>query len=239
MCTISLVPHPDHADGFILTSNRDESLSRNAVPPRTEYHKDKKLFFPMDIQSGGTWVGVSDAKRCICLMNGAEKPHERKAEYRKSRGIVVKDFLAADRIKRYAESYKFEGIEPFTMIVVEWNNGLAFYELIWNEVKLKVKNLKLREHIWSSSPLYSSEMHAKRKKWFEALKKEDGYTCSSLRTFHETAGEGDKLTNLITDRGFLKTQSITQIKNSAEGIKFWYKDLLKKEVTLEMLQFKA
>ena len=239
MCTISLVPHPDHANGFILTSNRDESLSRSAIPPRIEYHKDMKLFFPKDLQSGGTWVGVSEAKKCICLMNGAEKPHERKASYRKSRGVVVKDFLASGRLKRYAENYNFEGIEPFTMIVVDWRNGLAFYELIWNEAKLKLRDLKLKEHIWSSSPLYSNEMHAKRKKWFEALKKAEGYTSSSLKSFHENAGEGDKITNLITDRGFLKTQSITQVKNASEGIKFWYKDLLEKQVTSELLQFKA
>lgn len=239
MCTITLVPHPDSMNGFILTSNRDEAVSRKTLPPNTEIYNHTKLYFPKDEKAGGTWIGVSEKLRCISLMNGAEKPHERKSEYRKSRGVVVKDFLAGDKIKKLLAEYDLNGIEPFTMIVVDWYNGLGFYELLWNGEKRKVTKLTMKEHIWSSSPLYDDSMKAMRKKWFKDLKQSKGFSSETLLDFHHHAGEGNKESDLIIDRGFLKTQSITQIKNSANELKFWYENLVNKEVTEEYFQFNA
>ncbi|MGA8854776.1 MAG: NRDE family protein [Christiangramia sp.] len=239
MCTISLGPHPDSMNGFILTSNRDEAVSRKTLPPQKEVYKNTKLFFPKDEKAGGTWIGVSENCRCICLMNGAETPHTRKPEYRKSRGVVVKDFLAAYKLKEIMKEYDIEDIEPFTMILVEWGNGLIFYELLWDGENRKITKLPLKDHIWSSSPLYSKEMKALRKKWFKELKESKGFSAQSLLDFHHNAGEGKKEYDLIIDRGFLRTQSITQVKNSTKGLKFKYENLESKELVEEYFQFNA
>ncbi|MBT8295633.1 MAG: NRDE family protein, partial [Gramella sp.] len=111
MCTITLVPHPDSMSGFILTSNRDEAISRKTLPPQAEIYGGSRLYFPKDEEAGGTWLGVSEQQRCICLMNGAEKPHTRKPAYRKSRGVVVKDFLSSKNLNRAFDKYNFQGIE--------------------------------------------------------------------------------------------------------------------------------
>jgi len=239
MCTITLVPHPDSMNGFILTSNRDEAVSRETLPPKKTVYKGKKLFFPKDEQAGGTWIGVSENSRCVCLLNGAEKPHTRKPEYRKSRGVVVKDFLAANKLKDQFKDYDLLDIEPFTMIIVDWHNGLAFYEFLWDGKHRKLNKLDMKEHIWSSSPLYSEKMKASRVKWFKDLKESEGFSSESLLEFHHKGGEGNKEFDLVIDRGFLKTQSITQIHNSAKELKFWYKSLVTKEVYEDYLQFKA
>ncbi|SDS07884.1 NRDE family protein [Gramella sp. MAR_2010_147] len=239
MCTITLVPHPGSMDGFILTSNRDEAVSRNTLAPEEEIYRGKKLFFPKDEKAGGTWIGVSENLRCVCLINGAEKPHVRKPEYRKSRGVVVKDFLAKNNLKSLFKEYDLKNIEPFTMIVVDWHNGLAFYEFIWNGTARKLTRLSMKEHIWSSSPLYSEHMKSKRIKWFKNLKETKGLSSESLLDFHHNAGEGDKEFNLIIDRGFLKTQSITQVQNTSSELRFLYESLVKKEKTKNYLQFNA
>lgn len=239
MCTISLIPHPDSITGFVLTSNRDEALSRKTMPPQTEIYKNRRLHFPKDKEAGGTWIGISDHMRCVCLMNGAEEPHVRKPDYRKSRGLVVKDFLAGKKLKSLFNEYDLDNIEPFTMIIVDWYNGLGFNELIWNGESRKLHRLPLKEHIWSSSPLYSQAMKDLRKKWFRQLKETRGFSPESLLDFHHNAGEGNKESDLIIDRGFLKTQSITQVHNSKNGIRFWYKNLVNNEVTEEVIQFKA
>ncbi|APG60215.1 NRDE family protein [Christiangramia salexigens] len=239
MCTISLVPHPDAPNGFILTSNRDEAVSRQTMNPSTEIYKSKKLYFPKDQQAGGTWIGVSEIDRCVCLMNGAEEPHVRQATYRKSRGVVVKDFLAEKDLSKLFEDYPLSGIEPFTMIIVDWNNTMVFYELIWNAEDIKVTQLQYKEYIWSSSPLYPRETRALRRKWFDELKNTNGLNPESLLNFHHNAGEGDKDKDMIIDRGFLKTKSITQVFNSKTGLKFWHKNLLQNEVTDEFIQFNA
>ncbi len=197
------------------------------------------MYFPRDAQAGGTWIGVSENQRCVCLMNGAEKPHQRKSYYRKSRGLVVKDFLASEKLKPMFEDYDLQDIEAFTMVIVEWQNGLVFYEFIWDEFKKKISKLPLGEHIWSSSPLYNEKMKAQRQKWFRELKESKGLSAESLLEFHHKGGEGDKETDLVIDRGFLKTQSISQIKNTRNGIKFWYKELSTGKVTEKFLQFNA
>lgn len=239
MCTITLIPHPDSFTGFVLTSNRDEAVSRKTRPPQTENYKNTKLHFPKDIEAGGTWIGISDNMRCVCLMNGSEEPHVRKPDYRKSRGIVVKDFLAGKKLKRLVNEYDLDNIEPFTMIIVDWYNGLDFNELLWDGKNKRLTSLPLKEHIWSSSPLYSEEMKELRRKWFRELKKTRGFSAKSLLNFHQNAGEGNKESDLIIDRGFLKTQSITQVHNSTNGVRFWYKNLENNEVTEDIIQFKA
>lgn len=44
---------------------------------------------------------------------------------------------------------------------------------------------------------------------------------------------------LIIDRGFLKTQSVSQIISSDQGIRFWFRDLQSGKEQEERLQFKA
>ncbi|MFV8226810.1 NRDE family protein [Christiangramia aquimixticola] len=235
MCTVTLVPHPESLSGFILTSNRDEAVGRKTLPPAWERYNEVKLYFPKDKLAGGTWLGVSKLSRCICLMNGGEEPHVRKKDYRKSRGIVVKEFLAADKLKNFRSEYNYEGIEPFTMIIVEWHNGLSFQELIWDGEEVKFSHLPLKEHIWSSSPLYSQEMKSERIKWFNELKTAGGFSSENLLDFHYSAGKGNKEYGLIIDRGFLKTQSISQIVNLENELKFSYENLHLKESHEEYL----
>ena len=239
MCTITLVPHPDSMNGFILTSNRDEAVSRKTLPPQSEVYQNSRLYFPKDKEAGGTWLGVSEHLRCVCLMNGAEKPHVRNSEYRKSRGVVVKDFLSQRKLKKAFREYELFEIEPFTMIVVDWHNGLIFYEFLWDGENRKLTKLPLKEHIWSSSPLYSEAMKERRRNWFMELKNTRGFSAESLLDFHHNAGEGNKESDLIIDRGFLKTQSISQVQNMSNELRFSYENLQSKQLVEEHLQLSA
>lgn len=239
MCTITLVPHPDALNGFVLTSNRDEAVSRRALAPDTEIYREKQLYFPKDKKAGGTWIGISENKRCVCLMNGAEKPHKRENEYRKSRGVVVKDFLAGPDLDPLFADYNLTGIEPFTMIVVDWYNGLIFREYLWDGTQPKLRKLPLKEHIWSSSPLYSEQMKKSREDWFQDLKNSEGLSPESLLKFHQEAKRENSEYGLIIDRGFLKTQSISQIENQKEHTRFWYRDLINDDVKEDYIQFSA
>lgn len=231
MCTISLVFNPEENPGFILTSNRDEAPGRETLPPDFYKVNNNRLLFPKDALAGGTWIGVSANKRVVCLMNGGFKKHIRADNYRVSRGVVVKDILAAEDPLLEINSYDFQGIEPFTMILVDWGQELYFYELVWDGVKPHLKKLGLKNHIWSSSPLYSSEIKKLRETWFKEFQHKKNLTYESLWDFHHSAGVGNKNIDLVMDRGFVKTKSITQIIKTSEKIKMKYEDLQKKEIS--------
>ena len=211
--------------GFILTSNRDEVSGRKTLPPKIYAENDILKLYPKDLLGGGTWMGVSERKRAICLLNGEFEKHVRKPPYRLSRGVIVKDLLGAPYLPEAIKEYDLENVEPFTIIAVDWEPKLRFMEFVWDGRKKHLKGLELIPHIWSSSPLYSSEMKRLRESWFLDFRKSNSLTSGELLAFHTSAGIGDKNVDVIMDRGFIKTQSISQIELSKGKLKFYYKDL--------------
>ena len=122
MCTVTFVPKSSST--FVLTSNRDEEPGRNTLPPQM-YHLDgTDVVFPKDEVAGGTWIGVSGQKRLVCLLNGGFTSHQRKEKYRMSRGIIVTDLLTTHILMDEIRSYDFTEIEPFTIILVDWEKEL-------------------------------------------------------------------------------------------------------------------
>ena len=231
MCTVSLIPTATFEKGFILTSNRDEASGRTAIAPRFYIESGVKMLYPKDKEAGGTWIGISDRKRLICLLNGAFENHLKNKFYRLSRGVVVKDLLASENIDNAISDYDFDQIEPFTIILVDWKKQFRFIELVWDGKQKHIKELELKRHIWSSSPLYTSEMKKQRAQWFLDFQNKNELFPEKLLEFHQSAGVGDKNIDLVMDRGFVKTQSITQIVNSSKGSRMIYKDLQKNKIS--------
>jgi hypothetical protein len=224
MCTITFIPKTNN--DFILTSNRDEAPGRETFPPEIYEEDGVKLLYPKDAVAGGTWIGASDKKRIVCLMNGGFVSHKRKAFYRKSRGLVVKDLLKTDNLKKEIESYDFNEIEPFTAVLIEWEAEVQLFQLVWDDEKYHFSEEPLAPQIWSSSPLYPENLKKKREQWFSAFLLETIKPSEeALLQFHKTAGEGDLNSNLIMDRGFIKTKSITQISKKEDVIEMRYEDL--------------
>ncbi|HER40192.1 MAG TPA: hypothetical protein ENO10_03135 [Salinimicrobium catena] len=233
MCTVTLTKSVS-GKGFVLTSSRDEAPTRKTLPPDIYSEEGVKMLFPKDAVAGGTWLGLSERKRLICLLNGEFQKHDRNPPYRLSRGVVVKHLLAANDFEEAIANYDLHNVEPFTTIVVEWQQDLRFIEFVWDGKGKHLKNLPITSHIWSSSPLYSEEMKKQRETWFEQFRDNNQVSPEKLLEFHFSAGIGDPEVDVRMDRGFVKTQSISQVVLSEEGISFQYTDLLTEEVS-EML----
>ena len=224
MCTVSFI-HTGN-DAFVLTSSRDESPQRDALKPAEYSVLDTRMIFPKDRLSGGTWIGASDQHRVVCLLNGGYEKHTRLPEYRHSRGVVVKDFLSSTDIVKTVETYNLELIEPFTIVIVDWNTSLQLYELVWDGSEKHFQTLPLTmPHIWSSSMLYTEKMKQLRRDWFLDFQKEKELQANTLLNFHKTAGIGDSTIDVMMDRKFVKTTSITQIEKKEDLITMRYHDL--------------
>ena len=224
MCTVTIIPKGE--TDFVLTSNRDEAPNRTSLPPEFYTINNTKMLFPKDELSGGTWIGLSEKNRVVCVLNGGFTYHKRKTEYRLSRGVVAKNMMTADNIETEVVTYNFEDIEPFTMVIADWNSSLKFYELVWDGNEKYFTKLPLGPKIWSSSTLYSEAMKAERFQWFEAFKSENELNSTSLLKFHKTAGHGNDDYGVVMNRGFVKTISITQIKKIDAIVKIQYQSLV-------------
>lgn len=229
MCTVTYIPHLKSTPGFILTDNRDESINRPAEAPRKYAESHSELYYPRDKKAGGTWIGVGKEKHMITLMNGAFEPHQRKAYYRKSRGVVVKELLSAEHVKTAFLNYELEEIEAFFAVVVSWKMGLHLYEMIWDGKQRFVKERNSEEpFIWSSAMLYTPLEREEREDFFQEFRKthhSSEITAEALWDFHHSTGLRGE--NIRIDRGVLKTTSVCQYAHRFGNDGFFrYKDLL-------------
>ena len=145
------------------------------------------------------------------------------------RNLNERRFCGAQKAANFQseiKTYDFQGIEPFTAIVVEWKAEIQLFQLVWDGTESHFSEEPLAPQIWSSSPLYPQNLKKKREQWFsEFLMKTVRPSEEELLKFHKTAGEDDLNSNLIMDRGFVKTKSITQISKKQGIIKMRYEDL--------------
>lgn len=235
MCTVTYIPQP--GGHFILTSNRDENAARSPEHLTQAVQDGARLLFPRDKAAGGTWVAASDDNRVVCLLNGAFEKHKHEPPYRRSRGLMVLDFFSFPSAADFFEKYRFEGMEPFTIIIVD--DGRP-YELRWDEKQTHVHELNpAGKYIWSSATLYPGEAGEMRKGWFrDWLDGREDFSLKSIQEFHRTGGADDDWNGFIMNRmGKVQTVSITNVVKNADGIELIYNDLLRDRVSTDRLNF--
>lgn len=208
MCTVTYIPI--NKTDFILTSSRDVPFTREkALHPKKYIEDNVEINYPKDGRASGTWIGFSNRNRLICLLNGGFKDHVSEKSYRKSRGIIVKDLLKEQEIFSALSEINLENIEPFTLVIVDWNNELQLIEFVWDGKKKHRKELKQENYIWSSSTLYDEKMKQLRIKWFKDWKLKNNK--EEILNFHHRAGIGDSNVDVIMKRERVGTVSITQV----------------------------
>ncbi len=225
MCTVTYLPIGE-AD-FILTSNRDEQPSRKTIEPKEYFEDGVKLTYPKDELAGGTWIGLSDKNRLVCLLNGGFETYKREASYKMSRGIIVKAILKSDDFKGYINNFDFIGIEPFTIVLLDWNTELKAYELVWDGTEKHFSELKQEPKIWSSSTLYTQQEKSLRKKWFaDWLENQSEFTQEEVLKFHYNSEIGTPENSIKMKRSYVETVSVTSIKKSSQEIAMNYQSFI-------------
>ncbi len=233
MCLVSYIPMED---GWVLTSNRDESPSRADTQLVKEEIKGNKIVYPRDI-AGGSWLFASSRGRAACLLNGAFEIHHRQLPYRMSRGLLIKELFSYYTFKDWVSNTDFSGIEPFTLIVIE---GVRLYELRWDE---SIKSIELLDaklnHVWSSCTLYTYEMQEKREREFrDMLRKVESPTTALVKQVHEEGKVDDPFNDFVMNREErVKTISISSVSMHNNAIIMNYHDLeneKKSNITLDL-----
>ena len=225
MCTVTYLPNGD--SDFILTSNRDEQPSRKTIEPKEYIEDSVRLTYPKDELAGGTWIGISDKNRLVCLLNGGFESYERENSYRMSRGIIVKSILKSDDFESYINDFDFTGIEPFTIVLVDWNNSLKAYELVWDGTQKHFSKLKNESKIWSSSTLYTKKEKELRRGWFKDwLANQSEFNQQEILKFHHNSEIGTPENSIKMKRSYVQTVSITSVKKEKTKVEMNYKSFI-------------
>jgi uncharacterized protein with NRDE domain len=229
MCTVSFIPVKDKV---IITSNRDEKLSRkNSVATAAYIHNGHKLFYPKDTEAGGTWIGMKENGDAAVLLNGAFIKHIPQPPYLKSRGMIFLDVLASKHPSFTFSKINLSGIEPFTLILFEKG---CLYQLRWDSNDKFCRQLSAsRPHIWSSATLYDGLVVKKREQWFgQFLNRATIPTQQDILNFHRFGGDGDSSNDLLMNRNNVySTVSITSILLTADRGSIKYLDLRKNKIS--------
>lgn len=225
MCTVSFIPIHN---GFVLTSSRDERTNRGTTIPQWYTIDGLSLIFPKDNESGGSWIAYGGKNRICCLLNGGFENHIKRTRYLKSRGLVLLDSFQFDSIPKFIQYYDLNFIEPFTMLLLDYNQGLKFTKLVWNGNNKYVEVINSdKPHLFSSTTLYSTEIIKEREIWFQnwiaKYREEEDVNISQFHLGHHTP---DSTNNILMDRSeLLKTVSLTQIKIGGDYKTMIYFDL--------------
>jgi uncharacterized protein with NRDE domain len=231
MCTVSFV----YANNsFLLTSNRDEKITRpSAIEPLIYTANNKKIIYPKDAKAGGTWFVVDEFGNAIILLNGGKFTHVSTGNYRLSRGIIVLELMNSIAIVATWETIDLSNIEPFTLLVLEDKKP---YELQWSGAEKSTRTLEIDQiYIWSSSTLYAPDIQKERADWFaKFMANNPEVTASTMQHFHKNTAPTDNQNGLIINRDNLyKTLSVTQTIISDQSIVVNHSDLIQnKEFTI-------
>ncbi|MET2985938.1 NRDE family protein [Aureibaculum conchae] len=224
MCTVTFLPLSK--TDFILTSSRDIPFSREKASHPKEYVEDGvKLWYPKDGKAGGSWIGTSSKNRLICLLNGGYVHHTSLASYKKSRGLIVKELLKIDDVRKGLNAIDLNGVEQFTLVIVDWNVDLKLLEFVWDGEEKHLKAKAQKPQIWSSSTLYDEDVKQLRWDWFEKWQKKNEITQESILKFHHTAGIGDPKIDVMMGRKKGGTVSITSIFKEQNSLGMVYEDV--------------
>lgn len=155
MCILSIYFQPN--GDFIITQNRDEShLRPTSDKIETRKFGTKEFTGPIDLVSNGTWMYYTDSF-VVCILNGEYEKHQHRPPYSRSRGLIALDFLNYNTVNEFVEQINLEGVEPFTMVMLDRHSNYKTI-LVWNG-----HHKYLEDHydeqliVRSSSTLYDAE----------------------------------------------------------------------------------
>ncbi|MDP2415649.1 NRDE family protein [Daejeonella sp.] len=234
MCTVSYIPT---ADGIIITSNRDENLSRACVfPPSTENFGKYQLFFPKDPESAGSWIVIKNSGEVAVLLNGAFENHIKLKSYRKSRGLILLDIMRVKSPEQAFDKINLSEIENFTLLLYK-NRRLLEYRWDGFQKHKESKNADI-PHIWSSVTLYPHPVREQRELWFSSwLKNESDIDQQKIIQFHHSAGHEDEENGLVMKRdNNISTISISSVKINSTEIIMSHEDLKQDSIKQTGLQ---
>jgi uncharacterized protein with NRDE domain len=114
MCVIALAWRAHPRWQLVVAANRDE-LHVRAAAPLARWDEPSHMLAGRDLQSGGSWLGVSEQGRFAAVTNlrgfGAPEPG------RPSRGALVTDVLSGDSDYSDPAGGELAAFNPFNLVV--------------------------------------------------------------------------------------------------------------------------
>lgn len=127
MCTVALAFQRYPGLPLLLAANRDENLKRPAEGPAVRRERAPAILAPLDVQAGGTWLGLSQRGVLVAVTNRFGHPRD---PARRSRGQVVLEALAAANAHAAAQAVAAiapAAVNPFHLLIADSARGFQVF----------------------------------------------------------------------------------------------------------------
>ena len=218
----------------MVTMNRDELRTRKESGLLySRSHNDTRLFYPVDVLSGGTWFGANNRGVILALLNRYHAPETPGA---KSRGDIIPSALekgGLEGVSKFLHELKFSAYNPFDLFLV----GKKHIEHFSWDGEHYLASQKSFKHwfMFTSSSLKTEEVIAYRKSLFNAWTSEMGKKLTDaselLRGYHMIQFEGMEKHSVLMEREKSHTKSIMQADVEGKKLSLKYlPDILEKSI---------
>lgn len=216
MCTLTLVREGPR---LLLTMNRDDAAARAEAPPSLQRRDGVRLIAPVDLQAGGTWIGVNEYGVAACLLNrydAAPAGHV-------SRGGIVFEALRASSAALAAArlaSLAHSDFSPHTCIIV---SARAAIRCDWDGVRFNQVHLEHKGPWMMTSSSWRLEyVRLQRQNLFSIYWQTAVFPTQPLAAFHCQRDPARDVWAPMMLRKTAQTKSVTQIELGADCAKMLY-----------------
>jgi uncharacterized protein with NRDE domain len=210
LCTVTFIRDGDRR---LLTMNRDDAPTRTEEPPRIRRTNDISYLTPLDLLSGGTWIGVNAHGVAACLLNRYDEARAGA----QTRGAIIPLAMggrttseAAERVERL----NHESFSPFTCLILSREHALR---LDWNGRRLERTSLAD-----ALSMVTSSSWNWEAALFRRTILQTDDDLQSALSAFHCRRDPADDDWAPLMTRRASQTMGVTQIAIEGHELEMRY-----------------
>ena len=222
MCTLTVYSGKKRC---VVTMNRDELRTRKeAGVLHSKSSNGVRLFYPVDLVSGGTWFGVNNKGVTLALLNRYQAPQK---ENPKSRGDIIPGALAQGgrlAVKSWLQQLPYADYNPFDLFLISKKQVMHF---AWDAEQYVSESIDFKHWFMvTSSSLMTEEVIAYRQNLFKAWSSEMGKKLAAseeiLRGFHLIQFEGMETHSVLMEREKSHTRSVIQADLDGEKMQLKY-----------------
>ena len=214
--------------------NRDELRARRETGLlNSRTCNSARLFYPVDISSGGTWFGASNRGVILALLNRYQAPERANA---RSRGHIIPSALeqgSAEAVTESLHALNVSEYNPFDLFLITKKQVMHFS---WDGENYRAQEKSFGHwFMFTSSSLKTEEVIAYREDLFKAWSTEMGKKLTDasepLRGFHLIQFVGMESHSVLMERERSHTKSIMQADINGKSMTLNYlPDILEKSI---------